>query len=242
MGPGRYCLSLHLQNKILIVEDDAIVALDLSLVVKEMGCHVVGIAKNYGEALDLMIHNPADILLCDINLQTKESGIDVVRRICSDYNPAVIYLSASADIPTVKMAVDTDPCGYLVKPYRYAELFALIQLAMRPFKTSYNGSISQILDLGDGFQLMKESGILTKEGYPIQLTFKEQKLLFYLASHPYKIVDFEKLEHHIWPNNPISDSNRRTLIYRLHLKLNYQIVTVLQGYGCYLSAFAPKTS
>ncbi|MDP3465180.1 MAG: response regulator [Sulfuricurvum sp.] len=229
-------------NKVLIVEDDLIVALDLSLVVKEMGCHVVGIAKNYCDALDVMTHNPANILLCDINLQTDKSGIDVVKDICLDYNLSVIYLSASVDISTVKVAVDTNPCGYLVKPYRYAELFALLQLAMRQSKHSDDVDVAQILELGNGYQFSKKNRILIKDGSEIHLTAKERTLLSYLASHQHEVVCFEELEHHIWPNNPISDSNRRTLIYRLHTKLDAIIITVIQAHGCYLSAFAPKTA
>ncbi|MCX6062561.1 MAG: response regulator, partial [Campylobacterales bacterium] len=141
----------HEYNKILIIEDDPIIALDLSLVVEEMGCHVVGIAKNYNDALDVMTHTPANILLCDITLQTKESGIDIVKRIYVDHTPSVIYLSASADIQTVKVAVDTNPCGYLVKPYRYAELFALVSLALRQSKLSYHGQTPQVLELGGGY-------------------------------------------------------------------------------------------
>ncbi|MDO9206798.1 MAG: response regulator [Sulfuricurvum sp.] len=227
-------------NKILIVEDDPIVALDLSLVVKEMGCHVVGIAKNYCDALDLMTHNPANILLCDINLQTEKNGIDVVKDICSNHKLSVIYLSASVDIATVKVAVDTNPCGYLVKPYRYAELFALLQLAMRQSKHSDDVAGAQILELGNGYQFSKKNRILIKDGSEVHLTAKERILLSYLASHPYNVVCFEELEHHIWPNNPIGDSSRRTLIYRLHSKLNYQLITVLQGKGCCLSAFVSQ--
>jgi len=227
-------------NKVLIVEDDPIVALDLSLVMKEMGCHVVGIAKNYNDALDLMVHVPANILLCDITLQTEKSGIDVVNSICLIYNPFVIYLSASVDIQTVKIAVDTNPYGYLVKPYRYAELFALVQLALRQARSSGNAHGSQLLDFGNGYQFSKKNKILTKEGLEIHLTAKERTLLSYLASHPYQVVGSEELERYIWPNNPISDSSRRTLIYRLHAKLDALIITVIQGHGCYLSTFAPK--
>lgn len=229
-------------NKVLIVEDDAIVALDLSFVMKEMGCDVVGIAKDYADAVDLMSHNPADILLCDITLQTDKNGIDVVKRISLDYNPIVIYLSASVDIPTVNVAIDTNPYGYLVKPYRYVELFALIQLAIRQSKHLDALSVSHVLELGNGYQFIKNNKMLTKEGVEVHLTAKERTLLSYLASHPDKVVCFETLERYIWPNNPISDSSRRTLIYRLHAKLDAPIITVIQGHGCCLSTFPPKIS
>ena len=150
-------ISHHQHNKILIIEDDPIIALELSLAVEEMGCHVIGIVKNYPDALDVMTHTPADILLCDITLQTKESGIDIVKRIYLKYTPSVIYLSASIDMQTVKLAVETSPCGYLVKSYRYAELFALISLALRQSKISYDDQTTQVLDLGGGYRFRVES-------------------------------------------------------------------------------------
>ncbi len=234
-------ISHHQHNKILIIEDDPIIALELSLAVEEMGCHVIGIVKNYPDALDVMTHTPADILLCDITLQTKESGIDIVKRIYLKYTPSVIYLSASIDMQTVKLAVETSPCGYLVKSYRYAELFALISLALRQSKISYDDQTTQVLDLGGGYRFRVESGILTNDGSALHITAKERTLLSYLALHPYKVVCFKELEYHIWPNSSMSDSSRRTLIYRLHVKLNYQIIRVLQGNGCCLSAFVSQS-
>lgn len=233
-------ISHHQHNKILIIEDDPIIALELSLAVEEMGCYVVGIVKNYSDALHVMTHTPANILLCDITLQSKESGIDIVKRIYLKFTPSVIYLSASVDMQTIKLAIDTNPCGYLVKPYRYAELFALISLALRQSKISHDGQTPQILDLGGGYRFMVESKILTNNGFALHITAKERALLSCLASQPYKVVCFKELEYHIWPNSSMSDSSRRTLIYRLQTKLNYQIITVLQGNGCCLSAFVPQ--
>lgn len=226
-------------SKILIIEDDPIVALDLSLVLSEMGCSVIGIAKDHSNAVELMFHNPADILLCDINLQNNESGIDVVKTIRKTFDPVVIYLTALEDTHTVKKAIETDPYGYLLKPYRYSELFALVQLSLRQPKNAIPHRINESIEVGEGFLFNTQNNTLSKDTTIIPLTNKEQKLLFYLVSYPYQIIPFDKIEREVWPNKPISDSSRRTLFYRLHTKLSCSLITVLPGKGCYLEAFSP---
>jgi len=234
-------VSKNLSNKILIVEDDPIVALDLSLVVEEMGCRVIGIANDYHNAIHLMQSDPADILLCDINLKTPQNGIDVAQNICHSYNPAVIFLTALNDEKTLYSAMDTDPCGYLLKPYRYRELHALIEIAKRRAEhTELLGSAS-IFPLGGGYYFDFENGILEKEAQPnIVLTANEYKLIVFLLKNRHKIVPFEAIEHHIWITKPTAESARRTLFYRLHAKLDTSIITVLYSRGCYLTQYAPS--
>ena len=227
-------------NKILIIEDDAIVALDLSIVLKDMGCKVIGIAHNYSEAIRIMTSNPADILLCDINLQSERNGMDIVNKIYENFFPSVIYLTALSDLNTAKNAIDTNPCGFLLKPYRYSELYAHIQLSIRHAKALHKIQKSQVLDLGFEYQFIINTKTLLHKNNFVKLTKKEHNLLYYLSWHPHNVISFESLEHFIWPDKTISDSTRRTLIYRLHSKLGHSIITIVQNCGYYLTAFPPQ--
>ena len=233
--------SKNLSHKILIVEDDPIIALDLSLVVGEMGCTVVGIANNYQNAIKLMQSDPADILLCDINLQSIQNGIDVAESICHSHNPAVIFLTGLDDNKTLHSAVNTNPCGYLLKPYRYRELHALIEIAKRRTLENKPLLVALPFPLGGGYHFDLENGILTKEDQPnIVLTVNEYKLISFLMENRHKIVPFEVIEHHIWATKPTAESARRTLFYRLHAKLDTPIITVLYSRGCYLTQYPPS--
>jgi len=227
-------------NKILIIEDDPIVALDLTLVLSEMGCDVIGVAKDKTSALALMETSATQILLCDINLQLPYTGIDIAKTIVQRFNTEVIYLTALEDIATVKAAVITNPCGYLIKPYRHVELHAMIQLAMQRSSINSASIESRILDLGEGYHYSKENGFISNGGKIYYLTKNEQKLLIYLSLHCHKIVPFEHIEHFIWTQKLVGEGSRRTLIHRLHTKLAYPIITVVQGRGCYLTHYPPK--
>ena len=227
-------------TKVLIIEDDPIVALDLSLVLSEMECNVIGIAKDYATALKLMEASPAQILLCDINLQLGYTGIDVAKTLVQRFNSEVIYLTALEDISTVKAAVITNPCGYLIKPYRYVELQAMIQLAIQRSTINFSSMVPEMLDLGGGYHYNKENGFISNDEKIFYLTKNEQKLLTYLSLHCHKIVPFEHIEYYIWTQKLVGEGSRRTLFYRLRTKLNYPIITVVQGKGCYLTHYSPK--
>lgn len=221
---------------VLIIEDDPIVALDLSLIITEMECTVVGIASKRSDAIQIMECSPANIIMCDIHLQCNHDGIDIIEEIRSKFDPSIIYLSALEDTATIHRAVQTSPCGYLLKPYRYSELFGLIHIAKH--RTAHTKK--QILDLGGGYLFSTTNNLLYQEDIPVDLTNNELKLITLLISRRQKMVPFHELEYHIWSENTISESTRRTLIYRLHTKLHYPIITVVQGRGCYLSVFPPK--
>lgn len=225
------------QNKVLIVEDDPIVALDLTLVLTEMGCDVIGVANDHSSAVELMESSPAHILLCDIHLQNSSNGIEVSKTISQHFSPQIIYLTALEDHATIQAAIDTNPCGYLAKPYRYPELMALIQLARQRIAATS----SNILALGGNYFYDKENGLISKGDEIYYLTGNEQKLLIYLAFHCHKIVPFEELEHYVWTQKLVGESSRRTLMYRLHTKLNHQIITVIHRRGCYLTHYPPKS-
>ena len=232
----------HLKNqncKILIVEDDPIVALDLSYQLKEMGCYIIGTAKNHTEAVELMFLNPADILLCDINLKSHYTGIDVVRSISQTYDPVIIYLTALEDMQTLETALATNPQSYLLKPYRYSELYVAVKVALKSVHQKKKKLSLQVLNLGDGYQLYIERKTLIKNESVITLTKNETKLVLLLASNLNQMTSFEMLAYSIWPEQTVCESNRRTLIYRLHSKLEYKLITSLSGVGCHFTDFPP---
>ena len=117
-----------MNKKVIIVEDEFIVAEDLRLIVEKAGNSVAGIAVSVGEAVALInLHKPGLVLL-DINLEGKLTGIDLGRQLKEDDIP-FIYVSASSDQKTLKAANATQPYGFLVKPFRERDVVVALDIA-----------------------------------------------------------------------------------------------------------------
>jgi two-component system sensor kinase FixL len=117
-------------EKILVVEDSAAIALDLSWQLETLGYEVVGTAASGEEALQQIADTEPDAVLMDIRLSGGMDGIETAARIPDTVNPAVIYLTGSSEEATLKRARETQPYGYLLKPFSERELHATIQIAL----------------------------------------------------------------------------------------------------------------
>lgn len=114
--------------KVLIVEDEFVVANALRLALKHAGYQVTGIAASAEEAAVLLQTHPPDLVLLDIRLEGKLSGIDLARQLRAD-NTAFIYLSAQSGQSILEEARATEPDGFLVKPYREKDLLVTLDIA-----------------------------------------------------------------------------------------------------------------
>lgn len=115
---------------LLVVEDEAILAMTLCDHLEAEGYRVVGIANNGPKALDLFQRNEVDLLLCDINIKGDYDGIETARRINAVRSVPVIYLTAYSDADTVGRAKQTFPAAYLTKPYDIMNLRLAIEIAL----------------------------------------------------------------------------------------------------------------
>ena len=118
---------------ILIVEDEGILAMELSDSLEADGYFVVGIANNGRKALDLFLRQRVDLLLCDITIKGDWDGIETVRRLTTERPIPVIYLTALTDRETLDRAKETYPAAYVNKPYQLASLRTAIELAIHNF-------------------------------------------------------------------------------------------------------------
>ena len=117
--------------QLLIIEDEAVLALDLRATLQAEGYAVAGIAASGPRALELFGQHP-DIggVLCDIHLQGPWDGIETARRLLAVRPVPPIYLTALADQPTLDRALTTAPAAYLPKPVSAASLRAALALAL----------------------------------------------------------------------------------------------------------------
>lgn len=122
--------------RILIVEDNAIVAEDLSLTLKKFGYEVVATTDNGKDALTHLEKDSPDIALLDIRLRGEISGIDIAKIINERFLLPFIYLTAYADDNTFGEALLTKPHAYLAKPFNQKDLHRAIELALHSFSAS----------------------------------------------------------------------------------------------------------
>ena len=115
---------------ILVVEDEPILAMDLSDSLEEEGYCVVGVVTNGHKALDLFRSQPVDLVLCDIMIKGEWDGIETVRQLTAERPVPVIYLTALTDADTLERAKQTYPAAYLNKPYQLSSLRTAIELAI----------------------------------------------------------------------------------------------------------------
>lgn len=118
---------------ILIVEDEAILAMALCDSLESEGYCVVGMASNGAKAIDLFRRNDVDLLLCDINIRGDIDGIETVRQLIAIRPVPVIYLTAFSDQETVERAKETAPAAYMTKPHNLLNLRIAIELAIHNF-------------------------------------------------------------------------------------------------------------
>jgi PAS domain S-box-containing protein len=117
-------------KKILIVEDEGVVALSLQAVLNKMGYMVVGIAITGNEAIRMTTELHPDVILMDIHIKGDIDGIQTTAKINETSDVPVIFLTAYADDETVNRALKTRSHSYLVKPYNPRELYSNIEFAI----------------------------------------------------------------------------------------------------------------
>ena len=118
------------QTRILVVEDESIVALDIQERLESMGYDVpTTVAAGEKAIVQAGLLRP-DLVLMDIHLQGQMDGIEAADHIRRQYGIPVIYLTANADHPTVQRAKFTEPFGYVIKPFEERELHTTIEVAL----------------------------------------------------------------------------------------------------------------
>ena len=112
--------------KILIVEDEAIVALDLQLRLQRRG-YTVEAVYNSEDAIQVAETMLPDLVLMDIRLHGKMDGIDVADILTEQFGLPILYLTALGDPATLQRAQRTNPAGYVTKPFDETELQTTIE-------------------------------------------------------------------------------------------------------------------
>jgi DNA-binding response OmpR family regulator len=115
---------------ILIVEDDRNVAAVLEARLESFGYRVCAVAETGAQAIDLNREHDPNLVLMDILLKGDMNGIETAEKILSQYDVPIIYLSCLGTDEIMDRAAQTNPYGYIIKPYNNAELRLSIEIAL----------------------------------------------------------------------------------------------------------------
>ena len=115
--------------RILVVEDEWLVAQGLKVNLTDMGHEVTGLAATGEEALKLVEERRPDLVLMDIMLKGDMDGIAAAAKLRRGYEVPVVFLTACADLPTLGRAKLVEPFGYILKPFEVRELRSAIEIA-----------------------------------------------------------------------------------------------------------------
>ncbi len=116
--------------RVLIVEDEAIIALEMEARLAAMGYEVINCVASGEEALEIVNATPPDVILMDINIQGKLDGVMLAKTIREHYAIPCVFLTAYSDDLTIKRAAGSNPLGYLTKPFSDREVHAAIQIGL----------------------------------------------------------------------------------------------------------------
>jgi DNA-binding LytR/AlgR family response regulator len=209
--------------KILIVEDELIIAEDMKVMLFESGYDVTGIAKNCKQAEDILRSQLPDIALIDIRLYCGDDGIQLAKTVKEDYDIPIIFVTSNADKSTVQRAKEVQPSGYVVKPFEKEDLYAAIEISISNFTRSQSEKMNkesnsylhkEFLFIKKNYQFEKvkindikwiksegnylELFCLDKTKYLIRSTFKElfQNIAFksFTQVHKSYAVNFEYVD------------------------------------------------
>jgi diguanylate cyclase (GGDEF)-like protein/PAS domain S-box-containing protein len=118
------------KTRILIVEDEGLVARDIENMIRNAGYEVCGVVSSGEEAVEEAVKTEPDLILMDIILRGTMDGVEAADKIRGRFNIPVIYLTAHTDENTLDRAKLTEPLGYTLKPVEQKELLTVIEMAL----------------------------------------------------------------------------------------------------------------
>lgn len=214
-------------KNVMIVEDESLVALEISESVEAYGFEVVGICSDGAGAVAMAQEHMPDLVLMDISLKGDMDGITAAEAIMRYYRPAIIFLTAFSDEHHIERAVSLHPLGYLIKPIHTRELYALLKMATLQQNDTVRGDL--ILDAH--FSIESATGALIKDGCFVKLTKREHQLLKLLIGHRNGILSIYEMELALWPEKSPNASTRRSLVNRLRAKLDNRFLETVHSEG-----------
>lgn len=202
--------------KILVVEDEIIIADDICDALEELGYDVLEPAISYTEAVERLEGEKPDFALLDIQLAGRRDGIDLAWKIVEAYKIPFLFLTSNADAATLERAKKVNPSAYLLKPFNKNDLYTSIEIALYNYST---GSMAQVQDTPPA---NSEEGFVAKGSFFIKnnqqyIKINLQDLLYLKSEHVYvKLVMLDGSSHLIRAGLTQFLTTLPTCFFRIH--------------------------
>ena len=158
-------LSLMDDLRVMILDDEMVIARDLQKILRKMGFSGVKIANSSDEALDLYLPFKPHLILCDINLEEPDKdGIYVCQQIIQQLQTHIIFITAHSDGTYLERASKIKPLNYLLKPFDEEQVVATVRMALAKPEVQKSGYLKQNF-----------SDLLTKTEFKILKLISEDK-------------------------------------------------------------------
>lgn len=175
--------------KILVVEDEMVIADNICLILEDLGYEVLEPAINYEEAVQTIESDQPDIAILDIQLGGKKDGVDLAWTIKEQYDFPIIFLTSNADASTIERVKKVGPPAYLVKPFKKDDLYTSIELALHGYaEQKSQGKVDEELLIKDAI-FVKEKNLFHK--------IKLDDIRFLKSDHVYVEVHTTNNQKHL---------------------------------------------
>lgn len=188
--------------KILIVEDEVLIAEHLKHYLISFGFSEIFLAHTKNMAIQLIDHLNPDLVLLDLHLQQPRDGLDIARTIDEKGDTPYIFITANADMLIIQEATDTKATSYITKPIKKADLFAAVQFALKSTAKPENS-----------FLLIKENNENVKIGFDEILYIESSSNYIIVFTKIQKIITRQSLE---WAENELPE-NQFMRIHRSYI-------------------------
>lgn len=122
------------EGRILVVEDEHIVAMGIKKMLKSLGYTVTGVASSGDDAISKAESTFPDVVLMDIMLKGETDGVEAAGKIKERFDIPVVYLTAYSDNNILERAKRTEPFGYIIKPFDENDLYCNIEVALQRYR------------------------------------------------------------------------------------------------------------
>jgi DNA-binding response OmpR family regulator len=214
--------------KILIIEDDTLIGMQLENTLEQMGHKVIKVVRDSDDAFKYAIKNDIDLVVSDINIEGDIDGITTSKILYERYGTPVIFITAYKDIETLKKASLVDYAGYVMKPFREEEIEALINLTILKYNLPKQ---KEIIKINEEYKYYLNTSELFYKNEKIELTKSEEKFLQLLINANGELITYSTIELNLWHDKVVSNETRRQLIYRLKKKLSNFPLELKKGVG-----------
>lgn len=184
-----------LKIKILLVEDEFIIADNMRRKLENIGYEVTEIASSGEDAIRLAQETKPDLVISDIILEGEMNGIESSLQIRKLLNIPIIYLTAYGSAEMIDKAKITEPYGYLIKPFNEREVYAAVELALHKHKSEKH--IVELLKKSEQSSIYKQDNIISEDMLSIKSKDKDQVI----PKSTYLSTNFDKRRSNRFPLN-----------------------------------------